>query len=129
MVGGFPRKGGMERKDVMAKNVAIYKGQAAALESGAKPDVKVITPVACLSAPSASCGFHSVEHSEYRCVCSMQLPLTPKGAKGEIMTPLPALPLHHTSGVVLLPQGGCRYLHTSMFASVLALTPSHYREM
>lgn len=41
MVGGFPRKGGMERKDVMAKNVAIYKSQAAALEKGAKPDVKV----------------------------------------------------------------------------------------
>jgi len=43
MVGGFPRKGGMERKDVMAKNVAIYKSQAAALEKGAKPDVKVTT--------------------------------------------------------------------------------------
>lgn len=42
MVGGFPRKGGMERKDVMAKNVAIYKSQAAALEKGAKPDVKVV---------------------------------------------------------------------------------------
>lgn len=42
MVGGFPRKGGMERKDVMAKNVAIYKGQAAALEKNAKPTVKVI---------------------------------------------------------------------------------------
>lgn len=41
MVGGFPRKGGMERKDVMAKNVAIYKSQAAALEKGAKKDVKV----------------------------------------------------------------------------------------
>ena len=41
MVGGFPRKGGMERKDVMAKNVAIYKSQADALQKGAKPDVKV----------------------------------------------------------------------------------------
>lgn len=46
MVGGFPRKGGMERKDVMAKNVAIYKSQAAALESKAKPDVKVPMPPA-----------------------------------------------------------------------------------
>lgn len=42
MVGGFPRKGGMERKDVMAKNVAIYKSQAAALEKSAKKDVKVL---------------------------------------------------------------------------------------
>ena len=63
MVGGFPRKGGMERKDVMAKNVAIYKSQAAALESGAKPDVKVITPVASLSASSAFCRSHSVKHT------------------------------------------------------------------
>ncbi|KAJ6335049.1 hypothetical protein OIU78_011810 [Salix suchowensis] len=32
MVGGFPRKEGMERKDVMSKNVSIYKAQASALE-------------------------------------------------------------------------------------------------
>ncbi|EEF28914.1 malate dehydrogenase, putative [Ricinus communis] len=52
MVGGFPRKEGMERKDVMAKNLAIYKSQASALEKHAAanckyPDVNhatVITP-------------------------------------------------------------------------------------
>ena len=42
MVGGFPRGPGMERKDVMAKNVAIYKGQASALQEHASPDVKVV---------------------------------------------------------------------------------------
>jgi malate dehydrogenase len=42
MVGGFPRKAGMERKDVMAKNVAIYASQAAALEAHASKDVKVL---------------------------------------------------------------------------------------
>lgn len=42
MVGGFPRKAGMERKDVMAKNVAIYKAQAGALEAGAAPGCKVL---------------------------------------------------------------------------------------
>jgi malate dehydrogenase len=42
LVGGFPRKEGMERKDVMAKNVAIYKQQASALERLAKKDVKVV---------------------------------------------------------------------------------------
>lgn len=31
----------MERKDVMSKNVAIYKAQAAALEKGAAPGCKV----------------------------------------------------------------------------------------
>ena len=52
MVGGFPRKGGMERKDVMAKNVAIYKSQAAALEKGAKKDVKVAAwDLRCFSLP------------------------------------------------------------------------------
>lgn len=42
MVGGFPRKEGMERKDVMSKNVSIYKAQASALEKHAASDVKVI---------------------------------------------------------------------------------------
>lgn len=41
MVGGFPRKEGMERKDVMSKNVSIYKKQASALEQHAAPDCKV----------------------------------------------------------------------------------------
>lgn len=42
LVGGFPRKEGMERKDVMSKNVAIYKAQASALERLANADVKVV---------------------------------------------------------------------------------------
>lgn len=41
MVGGFPRKEGMERKDVMSKNVSIYKAQASALEQHAAADCKV----------------------------------------------------------------------------------------
>ncbi|KAF5731630.1 malate dehydrogenase cytoplasmic-like [Tripterygium wilfordii] len=42
MVGGFRRKEGMERKDVMAKNVSIYKAQASALEKHAAADCKVL---------------------------------------------------------------------------------------
>lgn len=42
MVGGFPRKEGMERKDVMTKNVSIYKSQASALEKHAAANCKVI---------------------------------------------------------------------------------------
>ena len=42
LVGGFPRKAGMERKDVMSKNVAIYKAQASALERLAAPGVRVV---------------------------------------------------------------------------------------
>lgn len=41
MLGGFPRKDGMERKDVMAKNVSIYKAQASALEQHASSNCKV----------------------------------------------------------------------------------------
>jgi len=41
MVGGFPRKEGMERKDVMSKNVSIYKVQASALEQHAAKNCKV----------------------------------------------------------------------------------------
>jgi len=41
MVGGFPRKEGMERKDVMSKNVSIYKEQASALEQHAAENCKV----------------------------------------------------------------------------------------
>jgi len=42
IVGGFPRKEGMERKDVMSKNVSIYKAQASALEAHAAPNCKVL---------------------------------------------------------------------------------------
>lgn len=41
MVGGCPRKEGMERKDMMSKNVSIYKSQASALEAHAAPNCKV----------------------------------------------------------------------------------------
>jgi hypothetical protein len=47
MVGGFPRKAGMERKDVMAKNVSIYKSQASALEKNAAPGLKVLPLLWC----------------------------------------------------------------------------------
>ncbi|KAJ7559749.1 hypothetical protein O6H91_04G099600 [Diphasiastrum complanatum] len=42
MVGGFPRKEGMERKDVMSKNVSIYKEQASALDQYAAANVKIL---------------------------------------------------------------------------------------
>ncbi|MFS7924667.1 putative malate dehydrogenase [Helianthus anomalus] len=49
MVGGFPRKEGMERKDVMSKNVSIYKSQASALEKHAAANCKVIFTFVILS--------------------------------------------------------------------------------
>lgn len=45
MIGGFPRKEGMERKDVMSKNVSIYKAQASALEEHAAAGCKVSHPI------------------------------------------------------------------------------------
>jgi len=41
-LGAFPRKEGMERKDVMAKNVGIFNSMGTALQSFAKPSVKCV---------------------------------------------------------------------------------------
>ncbi|KAH3845526.1 malate dehydrogenase, cytoplasmic-like [Dreissena polymorpha] len=42
LVGAMPRKEGMERKDLLAANVKIFKGQGEALDKHAKKNVKVI---------------------------------------------------------------------------------------
>ncbi len=52
MVGGFPRKAGMERKDVMAKNVSIYKSQASSLEKNAATGVKASQRIFALILPT-----------------------------------------------------------------------------
>ena len=41
-LGAFPRKEGMERKDVMEKNISIFNGQGSALADNAKPTVKCV---------------------------------------------------------------------------------------
>lgn len=41
-LGAFPRKEGMERKDVMAKNVGIFNSQGKALSDHASPNVKCL---------------------------------------------------------------------------------------
>eukprot|EP00164_Ancoracysta_twista_P000796 GFYU01001045.1.p1 GENE.GFYU01001045.1~~GFYU01001045.1.p1 ORF type:complete len:331 (+),score=121.90 GFYU01001045.1:46-1038(+) len=42
LVGAFPRRKGMERKDLLEKNVAIFKQQGEALNNFAKKSVKVL---------------------------------------------------------------------------------------
>lgn len=42
LVGSMPRKQGMERKDLLAANVKIFKVQGEALDKYAKKDVKVL---------------------------------------------------------------------------------------
>ncbi|XP_059619090.1 malate dehydrogenase, cytoplasmic [Phlebotomus argentipes] len=42
LVGAMPRKEGMERKDLLAANVKIFKVQGAALDQHARKDVKVL---------------------------------------------------------------------------------------
>lgn len=42
MVGAFPRKAGMQRRDLTAKNCAIFKGQGEAIAKYADPDVRVL---------------------------------------------------------------------------------------
>lgn len=41
-IGGFPRKDGMERKDLLKINGKIFKTQGYALSKAAKPDCKVL---------------------------------------------------------------------------------------
>ena len=41
LVGSMPRRDGMERKDLLKANVAIFKSQGTALENYAKKTVKV----------------------------------------------------------------------------------------
>ena len=41
MLGGFPRMKGMSNKDLIKKNIGIYKAQASALEQHADPNCKV----------------------------------------------------------------------------------------
>ena len=41
MLGGFPHKEGMERTDLMSKNVSMYMAQALALGKHAAMDCKV----------------------------------------------------------------------------------------
>jgi len=41
-LGAFPRKDGMERKDVMSKNVGIFNAQGRSLSANAKPTVKCV---------------------------------------------------------------------------------------
>ena len=43
LVGSMPRREGMERKDLLKANVAIFKSQGSALEKYAKKTVKVLT--------------------------------------------------------------------------------------
>jgi len=42
LCGGYPRKPGMERKDVMGQNASIYVAQGKALDKYARKDVKVL---------------------------------------------------------------------------------------
>lgn len=42
LLGAFPRKQGMERKDLMEKNISIFKQMGTAIEANASKDIKVL---------------------------------------------------------------------------------------
>jgi len=42
LLGAFPRKQGMERKDLMEKNISIFKTMGTAIEQNASKDIKVL---------------------------------------------------------------------------------------
>jgi malate dehydrogenase len=64
LVGAMPRKEGMERKDLLAANVKIFKSQGAALEKWAKKSVKVLV----VGNPA----------NTNACICSKYAPSIPK---------------------------------------------------
>ena len=51
LVGAFPRREGMERKDLLEKNCAIFKQQGAALAKVANKNVKVCMNLQIISYP------------------------------------------------------------------------------
>jgi len=42
LLGAFPRKQGMERKDLMEKNISIFKTMGTAIENNASKDIKIL---------------------------------------------------------------------------------------
>ena len=73
LVGSMPRKEGMERKDLLKANVAIFKTQGTALEKYAKKTVKVTVCLTdCrrlrMNAEAAVCDCSLLGCSQYGCV-------------------------------------------------------------
>jgi len=62
LVGSMPRKEGMERKDLLKANVAIFKAQGSALDKYAKKTVKVASLPALIRGSSSHCGLAQNQH-------------------------------------------------------------------
>ncbi|KAJ8002145.1 hypothetical protein DPEC_G00176780 [Dallia pectoralis] len=98
LVGSMPRKEGMERKDLLKANVAIFKTQGAALEKYAKKTVKVLVVgnpantnclIASKSAPSIpkenfSC-LTRLDHNRARSQVAMRCGVPADGVKNVII--------------------------------------------
>ncbi|KAJ8360070.1 hypothetical protein SKAU_G00165950 [Synaphobranchus kaupii] len=98
LVGSMPRKEGMERKDLLRANVAIFKSQGAALEKYAKKTVKVLVVgnpantnclIASKSAPSIpkenfSC-LTRLDHNRARSQVAMRVGVPPDNVKNIII--------------------------------------------
>ena len=63
LVGAMPRREGMERKDLLAANVKIFKEQGNALDKFAKKNVKVLVgfPINLSHSLSLTCSFRVSE--------------------------------------------------------------------
>ncbi|KAJ8405121.1 hypothetical protein AAFF_G00330420 [Aldrovandia affinis] len=98
LVGSMPRREGMERKDLLKANVAIFKSQGAALEKYAKKTVKVLVVgnpantnclIAAKSAPSIpkenfSC-LTRLDHNRARSQVAMRVGVPPDSVKNVII--------------------------------------------
>ncbi|XP_062376231.1 malate dehydrogenase 1Ab, NAD (soluble) [Sardina pilchardus] len=98
LVGSMPRRDGMERKDLLKANVAIFKAQGSALDKYAKKTVKVLVVgnpantnclIAAKSAPSIpkenfSC-LTRLDHNRARSQVAMRCGITADGVKNVII--------------------------------------------
>ncbi|KDO25272.1 hypothetical protein SPRG_09101 [Saprolegnia parasitica CBS 223.65] len=78
LLGGFPRKAGMERKDLIAKNTAIFKVQGEAIEKVADRDIKVLvvptrpTPTASIPTKNFS-ALMRLDHERMRSLLTVKI--------------------------------------------------------
>lgn len=98
LAGSMPRREGMERKDLLAANVKIFKSQGAALDQYAKKNVKVVVVgnpantncfIASKFAPSIPAENFScltrLDHNRAKAQVALKLGVTPDNVKNTII--------------------------------------------
>ena len=98
LVGAMPRREGMERKDLLAANVKIFRSQGAAIDKYAKKTVKVSSESLLISVvASSSPPFHCFIRSYILLSIPLPSPITSLPPSLPLSTPLSILLSTHLS--------------------------------